>query len=110
MGSFGYYEDTHARHGCGPKLTVTGRLAGTLDGRPVEVQAAGHDIRVSVANLRAAWLLRRSVFGMMPVLRVAQAAGLGLRLSVASRTTVEVLPEPSFVLRLLVPALAKVTS
>ena len=104
-------EDSHRRHGFGPKLTVTGRLEGTVFGRPVELEASGRDLVLQIANLRSAWRLRRNATcGMLPLLRLLHEYGVAVRVCVGSRLTVEVLPRPSFGLRLLVPALNLVTS
>lgn len=106
MGFFRHPQDHDARFGFGPKLTVTGRLAGSLLGRPVELEAFGRELLLRIPNLRSAWRLRRSAStSIHPLLRSLRACNIALRVRVGSRMTVEVLPEPSFGLRLLVPSL-----
>lgn len=85
---------------------MTGRLQGTLFGRPVELKAAGDELLLELADLKSAWRLRRSLrYSMLPLLRVLRFYGVSLRVRTGSRLTVEVLPRPSFALRVLVPAL-----
>ena len=85
---------------------MTGRLQGTLFGRPVELEATGRELLLQVANLRSAWRLRRSATtSMLPLLRLLGSHGITLRVRIGSRLTAEVLPRPSFALRVLVPAL-----
>jgi len=85
---------------------VTGRLRGTLFGRPVEIEADGRELLVRIADLRSAWWLRRSVStSMVPLLRTLRRSGLALRMRIGSRLAVNVLPTPGFALRMLVPAL-----
>jgi hypothetical protein len=90
---------------------VTGRLQGTLFGRPVELEASGRELLLRIVNLRSAWRLRRSATSsMLPLLRALRGYGIGLRVQIGSRFTVHVLPAPSFALRLLVPALSLTSS
>ena len=104
-------EDSHTRHGFGPKLTVTGWLEGTLFGRPVQLEASGRDLVLQIANLRSAWRLRRTAAGgILPLLRSLHEYGISLRVRIGTRLTLEVLPRPSLGLRLIVPALNLVTS
>ena len=108
MGIFWHTQDHYARCGFGPKLTVTGRLAGSLLGRPVELEASGRELLLRIPNLRSAWRLRRSAStSIHPLLRSLSAYGIALRVRVGSRLTVEVLPQPSFGLRLLMPSLSR---
>ena len=85
---------------------MTGRLQGTLFGRPVELDATGRELLLRIANLRSAWRLRRSATtSMLPLLRALRKYGIGMRVQIGSRLTVEVLPIPNVALRVLVPAL-----
>jgi len=85
---------------------MTGRLEGTLFGRPVELEARGREVIVRIADLRSAWRLRHSATtGMMPVLRSLFAHGIVLRVNIGSTLTMNVLPRPSLPLRVLLPAL-----
>jgi hypothetical protein len=90
---------------------VTGRLQGTLFGRPVELEATGRQLMLRIVNLRSAWRLRRSATSsMLPLLRALRSYGLALQVRIGSRLTVQVLPTPSFGLRLLVPTLSLTSS
>ena len=102
----GHREGAYARFGCGPKLTVTGQLKGSLFGRPVEIEATEREITLRIADLSSAWRLRRSAStGMLPVLRLLFAYGVRVRVNIGSRLKFNVLPKPSLPLRVLVPAL-----
>ena len=85
---------------------MTGRLRGTLSGRPVELDAAGRDVLLRLSNLRAAWQLRRHASrNLHPILGAVREAGLTLGLAIGSRLVVEVLPKPSLAIRVFAPAL-----
>ena len=85
---------------------MTGRLRGTLFGRPVELEAGGRELVLQIANLRSAWRLRPSVkTSLLPLLRLLLASGIALRVGIGSSLTLNVLPQPSLALRVLVPAL-----
>ena len=106
MGRVGDAQDPHARRRAGPKLTVTGRLHGTADRRPVEIEADGRDLLIRVPGLRAAWSVRRSVsVSTAPFLRAVRSEGVCVRLRIGRFLTMQVLPNPSIVLRCLVPGL-----
>ena len=88
MGPERIAQDPHAGFGISPKLTVTGRLSGTVDGRPVAIHAEGRSLRVSTSSLIAAWRLRRSAAPlrnlitllprMKPVSRAVSVLTIGL--------------------------------
>ena len=85
---------------------MTGRLHGTLFGRPVELEARERKLLLSIANLRSAWRLRGSITtSMLPLLRLLRACGIDLRVDIGSRLTVNVLPTPGLTLRMFAPAL-----
>lgn len=99
-------ESTHTGLKFGPKLTVTGRLRGTVSGRPVELEARGRQLLLQMSSLRSVWRLRPSLkTSMLPLLRLLIASGISLRVSIGSRLTVNVLPKPNLALRVLVPTL-----
>ena len=106
MGSAWGDQDPHTRHGFLPKLIVAGRLAGSVDGRPVVIDADQSGFIVSFAMLRTAWRARRSVAALLPVLAVAKRLGVPVRLHVAGLVSLEVLPVPSTLLRIFTPCLA----
>jgi hypothetical protein len=99
-------QDSHAGHGFVPKLILAGRLTGTLDGRPVVIDADERGVMVSFASVATAWAARRSATALVPVLAVAQRCTVPVRLNVAGLVSLEVLPRPSRVVRMLVPRLA----
>jgi hypothetical protein len=101
-----YAQDPHTRHGFVPKLIVAGRLTGTLDGRPVVIDADESGFAVSFAMLRTAWTAWRSAPALLPVLAIAKRHGVPVRLNVAGLVSLEVLPVPSTLLRMIAPGLA----
>jgi hypothetical protein len=106
MGDQRHYEDSYPRHGVNPKLMVTGRLRGTCDGRPVEIEAVGRALHLCVPDLRTAWSLRSSVSATTePLLRSLARAGLGLRLRIGTKFALGVLPKPNLALRIVSPLL-----
>ena len=90
---------------------MTGRLRGTLFGRPVELDAAGRQMSLRIASLRSAWRLRRSVAtSMMPLLSFLRTRGMSLTVVIGSRLSVEIFPRPSVPLRMLLPALNRISA
>jgi hypothetical protein len=85
---------------------LAGRLTGTLDGRPVVIDADERGVVVSFASVATAWAARRSTRALVPVLAVARQGGVPVRLAVAGLVTLDVLPRPSRVVRMLVPGIA----
>lgn len=97
----GHDENPYQGTGQGPKLILVGRLEGSVDGRPVSIVANERDIAVacgitSLFSLRAAW---RS-FGpsLKPFL---EQAGLRLLASAGWLGHLEVSPNPSVLVRLM---------
>ena len=89
---------------------MTGRLEGTVFGRPVELDATGRELLLRISDLRSAWRLRRSATtSLLPLVRALRKAELGLRVLIGPRFSVEILPKPSLAVRVLLPAL-KLTS
>jgi hypothetical protein len=85
---------------------VTGRLEGTFQGRPVELEATGRELSLRVPNLRSAWGLRRGAAATtLPLLRAFRDAGLSMTLRIGSRWAFPVLPQPHVALRLFMPSL-----
>ena len=86
---------------------MTGRLEGTLFGRPVALEADEQGLLLSIADLRSAWRLRRSLAtGMLPALRALEMFGLPFRVRVGPGLRLEVMPCPNLLVRLLVPGLS----
>ncbi len=77
--------------------------------RPVEVEAEGRELLIHVLDWRSAWQLCRylSVF-TIPFLQTLQQQRLKLRLRIGNHVSMQVLPRPHFVLRLLVPGLRSI--
>ncbi len=85
---------------------VAGRLRGTVDGRPVVIDADEGGFVISFATLSTAWAARRSATALLPALAVAQRCSVPLRLNVAGLVSLELLPRPSRLVRLLAPRLS----
>ena len=59
MGLERRYEDSYQRPIQPPKLTLVGRLAGTLDGRPWSLDSDGALLSISVADIASLLKMRR---------------------------------------------------
>ena len=106
MGAAWNDENPDEGHGYVPKLIVAGRLTGTVDGRPVVIDADDSGLVVTAVTLRTAWASSRSVGSLLPVLGILKRHGIPLRLSIAGLVTLEVLPRPSALARIFVPRLS----
>jgi hypothetical protein len=84
---------------------LAGRLRGTLDGRPVTIEAEESGIEVVFGDVRSAWSGRRIAEAVVPAFAALKAHGIPLRVSVARLVTVNLLPEPGLVARAVVPGL-----
>ncbi|MBM4006471.1 MAG: hypothetical protein FJ292_02735 [Planctomycetes bacterium] len=93
-------------------MTLAGRLAGTLDGRPVSLEANDDGVTLSLASLSTAWSLR-GMTGRVPLgaplrlLRFLKANEIRVMVAVGSLARIEILPRPHRLARLLVPALGE---
>lgn len=106
MGPFRQPESSHAGYGFGPKLTVTGRLFGTLAGRPVEIVADERQWMIRLAGIRDAWQLRRAGSpNLRPIMRWLRRAGMPLNVLVGARLRFQLLPEPGLAAKLFAPGL-----
>lgn len=101
--------DQNPDPGCGyaPKLILTGRLTGTLDGRPVSIEASESGLTLSMKSVRTAWRMRRLSRSLFPFVASLKRSSIPVRLSVGSLFTLEVLPRPSGLLRLVAPEFAR---
>jgi hypothetical protein len=70
------------------------------------IDADERGVMVSFASVATAWAARRSATALVPVLAVAQRCTVPVRLNMAGLVSLEVLPTPSRVVRMLVPRLA----
>jgi hypothetical protein len=86
---------------------LAGRLTGTLDGRPVVIEAGESGILLTVSSFRTAWAARRTVGSLFAVLKMLKRSGVPLRLGVAGLVTVEVLPRPGALARIFAPSLSR---
>ena len=59
MGSKRHHEDPHEGPRHPPKLTLVGRLAGTLDGRPWSLEADEGSVALTVSGLASLLIARR---------------------------------------------------
>jgi hypothetical protein len=106
MGAPRDHENPDEGHRNVPKLMLAGRLTGTLDGRPVVIFADDSGLVVTASTFQTAWAWRCSVRSLLPVLGMLKQGGIPVRLAVAGMVSVEVLPRPSGLLRVLVPGLS----
>jgi hypothetical protein len=88
---------------------LAGRLTGTLNGRPVVIEASESGILLNVSSFRTAWAARRTVGSLFVVLQTLKQCGVSLRLGIAGFVTVEVLPRPGALARIVVPGLSRLT-
>lgn len=107
VGSARDHEDQNERYGYVPKLMLAGRLVGTLDGRPVVIAADDSGLVVTAAAFQTAWAGRRSVRSLLPVLGMLKRNGIPVRVSVGGLVSLEVLPSPNPLMRILMPELAR---
>lgn len=109
MGAARDHEDTDEGHGHLPKLIMAGRLTGTLDGRPVVIDANDAGLSLAIASVRAAWAARRSMRALLPLLGAVKRAGIPVRMTIAGFMTLELLPKPSALIRMFAPSLSSLT-
>jgi hypothetical protein len=95
--------------GYAPKLILAGRLTGTLDGRPVVIEAGESGLLLSMSTLRAAWVARRTLEPLLPVLQTLKRFQVPLRLRVAGIVSVELLPNVSIFAKLISPVLSRLS-
>jgi hypothetical protein len=97
-------EDPYLESGPGPKLSLVGRLDGEIDGRPVSLVAENGQVVLAAEKLLTLLTLRRIWKSSRSSLRRVLET-VGMRVLIRSRWfgTAEVLPKPSFVIRLLLP-------
>jgi hypothetical protein len=100
-------EDSDERRRNAPKLILAGRLAGSVDGRPVVIEADDKGLLVTAVTFRAAWSMGRHVDAVFPLLLALRNAGVPLRVGVAGLGVVNLLPTPSLLARLIAPGLVR---
>jgi hypothetical protein len=84
---------------------MAGRLTGTLDGRPVVIEADDSGLTLTSTTFGTAWRARRSAESLLPMLGVLKRCGVPVRLSIMGVVSVAVLPRPSMLAKLVVPGL-----
>lgn len=97
-------EDPHQGHGPGPKLSLAGRLDGTVDGRPVSLVAEGRELILAGGKVSTLLALRKSWQATAHPLRALLRPG-GIRLLARAPWLgrVELFPNPNFLVRLFLP-------
>jgi hypothetical protein len=101
------HENPHEGHGYVPKLILAGRLTGTLDGRPVVIEAGESGLLVSISALQTAWAARQTLEPVLPALQMLKQFNVPLRLQIAGIVSVELLPNPSTLAKLFSPVLSR---
>lgn len=107
MGTARDHENPNEGHGYVPKLMLAGRLTGTLNGRPVVIEANESGLLLSFAAFRTAWTARKSAVSVLPALRWLRYAQVPLRLRVAGLLSVELLPNTSAVAKFFAPGFCR---
>ena len=107
MGAARDHENPHEGHGYVPKLILAGRLTGTLDGRPVVIEAGESGLLLSMPAFQTAWTARRMLGSVLPLLQALKNFNVPLRLRIAGIVSVELLPKPSAVVKLVSPVLSR---
>lgn len=105
MGAARDDENPDKGHGCVPKLILAGRLTGSLDGRPVVIDADDSGLLVSIPAFQTAWTARRTIGPLLPVLLTLKQLRVPLRLQIAGVVSVQLLPSTSVIAKLLAPSL-----
>ena len=109
MGAARDDEDPHQGHGHVPKLIMAGRLVGTLDGRPVVIDADDTGITLGLGSLGAAWSAWKGARSSRGLLGLLKRSNVAVRVTIARSVTLELLPRPSTVARIALPWLVEPT-
>jgi len=97
-------EDSHRGRGATPKLILAGQINGVVDGRPVLLVAEGQDLVLTVVRWRTLLTLRRSSRSLIrAVSELLSRADLRLFVRIKWLGRMEVHPNPSLLLRMLLP-------
>ena len=104
MGLQRHAEGPHSGSGPTPKLTLAGRLDGSVDGRPVTLLADGRDLTLVSGSIRTLFRLRR-MWGAVagPLGTIFTQTDIRLFVRVGRLGRVELLPNPSLLFRLILP-------
>jgi len=85
---------------------MAGRLVGTLDGRPVVIDADDTGVTLVFGSLAAAWSARNFVRPARGVLAVLRRSNVAVRVKIAGLLTLDLLPRPSVLVRVFAPPIA----
>ena len=104
MGSERDVESSHGGGWSAPKLILAGRIDGAVNGRPVILIAEGQTLLITVESWRTLLTVRRSLRFLILALP-ANLTQSGIRLFAGSKWlgSVAVYPNPSFLVRMLLP-------
>ncbi len=97
--------NSHPRHWYAPKLMMTGRLTGSLSGRPVVVDTDESGLVLTLAAVRSLWTLSTIAGSLTPVLGLLRYNGISIRIRIGRLVTVGVQSQPSALARFFVPRL-----
>ena len=97
-------EDPYWRSGSTPKLRLAGQVDAVVDGRPLTFIAESQDLVISVGHWRSLLTIRHSAHQIIQPLREILTR-FHVRLFVRIRLLglVELHPDPSFLVRMLLP-------
>lgn len=84
---------------------VAGRLAGSLNGRPVVIDADEFGLVLTFSTIRSLWSLRTIAGSLVPMLGVLKHSGIPVRMRIAGIVSVDVLPRPTALVRMFAPRL-----
>lgn len=104
MGSERNDEDPNGGPGPTPKLRLAGQIDGLVDGRPVSLVAERQELVVTVARWRTLLTIRRSSRSLIrTVSEFVARTDLRLFVRIKWLGRVEVHPNPSLLVRMLLP-------
>lgn len=104
MGSERNDEDSHWRRGSTPKLTLAGQIDAVVDGRPVSLTGERQDMVLSVGHWRTLVKIRRSSRPLIQTVReFVTRSDIRLFVRIKWLGRVQVHPNPSFWVRILIP-------
>jgi hypothetical protein len=86
---------------------VAGRLTGSLDGRPVVIEADTDGLMLTLVTVRSLWRLSKFARSLLPVLRLLKHHRIPVRLAVAGIVSLGVLPQPAALVRFFAPDLRR---
>lgn len=97
-------EDPHGRFDPHPKLTLAGRIDGSIDGRPVTIVGEGAALELSIHDWRSLLTSTHSWRTIVEPLRaLLTRSDIRFMVRIKWLGTVEVLPNPGLLVRLMLP-------